>query len=65
MINYNNNNELEIAGTGGELLAEFGIISVQLIKNMISVGVSKDYAINKFYEVLENTIKVYEQEGEL
>ena len=65
MIHYKENDELIMKGTGGELLAEVGIISVHVIQQMITCGMSKSKAVTKFYETLESSIKLYESEGEL
>ena len=65
MIHYKENDILEMEGTGGELLAEVGIISVHVIQAMINNGLPKKFAITKFYEVLEYSIKLYERDGEL
>lgn len=65
MIHYNEDNIIVISGTGGELLAEVGIISVNIIQQMIKCGMSKSMAITIFYKALEDSIKVYESEGEL
>ena len=65
MIHYIDDNTLKLDGNGGELLTEYGIIGVHLIKAMINVGITKEYAITKLYEVIETSIKVYQDGGEL
>lgn len=65
MIHYTYDSTLEIEGTGSEILAEVGIISVNIIQQMVEIGIPKSYAITIFYKALECSIKVYEREGEL
>lgn len=65
MIHFNEDSTVEIQGTDSEILAEVGVISVNVIQQMIKIGMSKSDAITKFYETLETSIKVYESVGEL
>lgn len=65
MIYFNKNDECIMEGTEVELLTEVGIMSVYLIQQMITCGMSKSKAITTFYKALESSIKLYESKGKL
>ncbi len=65
MIHFKEDDKLEMNGTGFDLLSESCIIAVHVIQSMIECGLTKDFAITKFYESLEQAIKIYESDGEL
>lgn len=65
MIHYNDDNTIEMEGTGADVLAETGIIIVHVIQMMIKNGMQKSDAITQIYKAIEHSIKVYESFGEL